>query len=277
MKKIEHYSDSLLSDWTTPPSRLHFQSQKINAHTEIAPHEHAWGQLNFIDKGVMEVELTGNQAETMEIEVHRQNKLISPWQYSIWLPAHVHHASYNKPAINYCSIAVPAQEAHKLPERACIIELTEVAQAIIKDFIQRNLSGFESELDYKMAEVLVELLSRQPPLDNFIPASGDKYLLPIINELQDNPGDNRTLKEWAETVYISDRSLTRRFQKEMGMSFRDWRMRLRFIRAVNLLKTDTSIQDIALTLGYSTSSAFIWMFNKISGTTPESYRKHHSG
>ena len=40
-----------------------------------------------------------------------------------------------------------------------------------------------------------------------------------------------------------------------------------------VLYPGSSVQDVGFDLGYSTSSAFIAMFQQISGTTPERYRK----
>ncbi len=58
------------------------------------------------------------------------------------------------------------------------------------------------------------------------------------------------------------------------MPFREWRSRLRFIHSLSLLKTSMTIQEIAWQLGYGNPSSFIIMFEKISGTTPDRYRKN---
>ncbi|MEZ2694691.1 helix-turn-helix domain-containing protein, partial [Hafnia alvei] len=43
--------------------------------------------------------------------------------------------------------------------------------------------------------------------------------------------------------------------------------------ALPLLAQGKTVQEVALEVGYSSSSAFIVMFQQISGTTPERYRK----
>ena len=56
------------------------------------------------------------------------------------------------------------------------------------------------------------------------------------------------------------------------MSFSEWRQRLRFLRAVALLQEGRSVQNVALDVGYSSSSAFIAMFSQLAGFTPERFR-----
>ncbi|MDN6448552.1 MAG: helix-turn-helix domain-containing protein, partial [Enterobacterales bacterium] len=81
------------------------------------------------------------------------------------------------------------------------------------------------------------------------------------------------LSVWAQRVYTTERTLSRRCQNELGMSFSEWRQRLRFLHALPLLEQGKTVQEVALEVGYSSSSAFIVMFQQISGTTPERYRK----
>jgi AraC-like DNA-binding protein len=57
------------------------------------------------------------------------------------------------------------------------------------------------------------------------------------------------------------------------MSFGEWRQRLRFLASIEALDSHRSIQEIAFDMGYSTGSAFIAMFQRQAGCTPEHYRR----
>ena len=57
------------------------------------------------------------------------------------------------------------------------------------------------------------------------------------------------------------------------MSFGEWRQRLRFLAAIEALESPRSVQDIGFDMGYSTASAFIAMFQRQAGCTPEQYRR----
>lgn len=108
----------------------------------------------------------------------------------------------------------------------------------------------------------------------YLPSSNDKYLAPILKELELDPANNKTLEQWAQTVFTTELTLARRCQQKLGMSFRMWRQRLRFLYSISLLEQDKSIQDIAFSVGYSSVSAFITMFKNIAGVTPDLYRSN---
>ncbi|WP_279084774.1 helix-turn-helix domain-containing protein [Gilliamella apis] len=91
----------------------------------------------------------------------------------------------------------------------------------------------------------------------YLPSSNDKYLAPILKELELDPANNKTLEQWAQTVFTTERTLARRCQQKLGMSFRMWRQRLRFLYSISLLKQDKSIQDIAFSVGYSSVSVLL--------------------
>lgn len=74
-------------------------------------------------------------------------------------------------------------------------------------------------------------------------------------------------------AHSTERTLSRRCQRDLGMSFVEWRQRLRLVRALSMLEDGQTVQAVALELGYSTSSAFIAMFHRLMGTTPDEFRK----
>jgi AraC-like DNA-binding protein len=55
------------------------------------------------------------------------------------------------------------------------------------------------------------------------------------------------------------------------MAFRKWRERLRLLRALRLLAANEPVTNVALDLGYASTSAFIAMFKRAFGTTPRRY------
>jgi AraC-like DNA-binding protein len=95
----------------------------------------------------------------------------------------------------------------------------------------------------------------------------------VLQALQADPGDNRPLVEWAREVHVSERTLARLCLRELGMSFGDWRQRMRFLAAIEALEGRRSVQEIAFDMGYSSASAFISMFQRLAGCTPEQYRR----
>lgn len=85
--------------------------------------------------------------------------------------------------------------------------------------------------------------------------------------------DNRSLPELAHAAHTTERTLMRRCQRDLGMSLTEWRQRLRVVKAMPLLQAGQTVETIALDLGYGSASAFIAMFKKRIGTTPDEFRK----
>jgi len=56
------------------------------------------------------------------------------------------------------------------------------------------------------------------------------------------------------------------------MSMRTWRRRLRLFKAIELLAGDMSVTQIALELGYGSTSAFTYAFRTEMGRSPQMHR-----
>lgn len=85
--------------------------------------------------------------------------------------------------------------------------------------------------------------------------------------------DDPTIDQIARTVGMTSRTLARRFEDELGMTWRAALRRLRVIGAIELLAGGSaSITTIAMEVGYSSLSAFQAAFRDITGQTPTQYR-----
>ncbi|MNJ80766.1 HTH-type transcriptional repressor of iron protein A [compost metagenome] len=67
---------------------------------------------------------------------------------------------------------------------------------------------------------------------------------------------------------MSEKTLTRQFQRDTGLSFRAWRQRLRLLSALPLLEQGEAVTEVALACGYDSTSAFIAAFRLHFGATP---------
>ena len=243
-----------------PPEPLHFRYDHFEAHTDYAPHRHPWGQLNRISLGLMELEVAGQ-------------RLMAPADYVVWIPADLPHAAYVRQAMDYTSVYVSAELAARLPGEPCLIGQSPLVRALLDDFCQRRVGAMVDEWDRCQAALLVEHLVRAGRQASYLPDSPDRQLQPILQALHLDPADPRTLSQWAQQVHSTERTLARRFQRELGMSFVQWRNRARFLKALAWLKDGWPVQDIAAQLNYGTPSAFIAMFRKQVGFSPERYRR----
>ena len=67
---------------------------------------------------------------------------------------------------------------------------------------------------------------------------------------------------------MGERTLSRLFSADLGMTFPQWRTQLRLYRALVLLAENTSVTTVAHACGWSSTSAFIDVFRRAYGHTP---------
>ena len=89
--------------------------------------------------------------------------------------------------------------------------------------------------------------------------------------LQSNPADSLSANDWAARAGVSPRTFSRLFQRDTGMTFRQWRQQLRLLSALRRLAAGQRVNQVALELGYESPSAFVAMFRRALGTTPGRY------
>ncbi len=247
----------------TAPQNLSFRCEIYNANTEFLPHTHSYGQLICVKSGVLAMSIGGQ-------------RFLAPPEFSVWIPAGVEHSSYNRKSMHFRAIDIAVEHCKELPTSACLINVSPIFNAIVEDCFARALLIPESKQDLRLSQVLIDQLKVSPVQCTYLPTSQDKLLSPILTALERCPSDNTSLAAWAKRVYTTERTLSRRCQQELGMAFSEWRQRLRFLHAISLLEQGRTVQSVALDVGYSSASAFITMFQQISGTTPERFRRTNS-
>ncbi|MBW8899241.1 MAG: helix-turn-helix transcriptional regulator, partial [Massilia sp.] len=76
---------------------------------------------------------------------------------------------------------------------------------------------------------------------------------------------------WARQAGASERTLARLFERELGMSFGQWRQQVRLAHAAPLIARGMPLARVAEELGYASQSAFSQMFRKTFGCSPSAF------
>lgn len=244
----------------TLPYPVYFRYDEFDAQTAWVPHRHDWGTFNYVANGVMQLEIEGA-------------RFLSPPQYAVWIPPKASHASFNAHAVIYRSVYIDAALASALPAQAATLRISGLLRAILSDFAERGVACPQTDADRRLAHVLVDQIALAPAEPRFLPQARSPSLARVLDALQREPGDNRTLDAWAKTVSMTPRTLARHCLTELGMTLGQWRQRMRFLRAIEGLEAGRTVKSIAFDLGYATPSAFIEMFTRQSGLTPEQFRR----
>ncbi len=99
-----------------------------------------------------------------------------------------------------------------------------------------------------------------------------KIINKVINLIAQNYSEHLTLKKLSAATMVSIPNLRVLIKKETGESFTSILFKHRVNAAKYLLKEgNMSIQEIASTVGYSSTPFFFKMFKKMTGMTPKEY------
>jgi AraC-like DNA-binding protein len=88
-----------------------------------------------------------------------------------------------------------------------------------------------------------------PRSESYLPLSDNVLLGPVLKALQADPGDRQSLAEWARRMKTTERTLSRRCHDDLGISFNEWRQRLKLVAALALIEAGQPVQRIATQLG----------------------------
>ncbi len=102
------------------------------------------------------------------------------------------------------------------------------------------------------------------------------HIRKCIDYIYEHLNENLSIKSIAQTLELNPSYLAKLFLKETGTTIKDFIINAKITTAENMLKhSDHSYLDIALSLGFSSQSAFISVFKKARGVTPKKYKEEY--
>lgn len=231
---------------------------QLDVNVDMDPHKHPRGQLAYACKGIIRV------------YTHEGSWVVPPNQ-AVWIPGNVYHRTVAEVSAELRHLFVDPAFLHRLSDQCSVVEVSPLLQELILRVADFGTDYEpESSASRVCAVILDELQALQPSL-LYLPAATDRRLQRIMEAMINKPNTEEGLKYWAEKVGASERTISRLFIKETGMTFQQWRKRLLLQEAVERIDKGQAVIDVALELGYRSPSAFVAMFRKTLGKPPGQY------
>ena len=221
-------------------------------------HDHAEQQLVYPSSGLLIVSTASGS-------------WVVPPQRAVWLPAAVAHAHQAYGATQLRTVAFGVHVNPLGLTQPTVLSVSGLLRELIIALTDDPARPLDEQRDLK--RVALRQLRPAPALQFHLPQPGDERLRDVTAILAEDPGSDRTLAELGRAVGAGERTLSRLFRAETGMTFPQWRAQLRLHHSLALLASGLSVTATAITCGYSTPSAFTAAFRATFGTTPGSYRK----
>lgn len=228
----------------------------------VGAHRHVEGQLVYPASGAL--------ATTTE-----RGTWVAPANRLTWTPpGFVHsHRCYGRTDVRI--LVIPAGLCGGLIARPSVFAVGPLLREAILTLTDRRemtLGAYE-----RLRAVVIDELVVTPEQSLHLPEARDDRLRTVTDLLYADPASTATLSELGRAAGASERTLSRLFSSEFGMSFHRWRTLLRIHHALVHLSDGRSVTDTAIECGWSNPTSFIEAFTAVVGQTPGSYKEDLRG
>lgn len=229
----------------------------------VHPHSHPRAQLLWAMDGVLRVSSD-------------DSVWIVPPSHAVWIPGGTVHAVTCETEATFRNLYIDPSLALG-PERATnsaacqVVLLSPLLRELILMLVDQDMTGPFSPRLMRLVGVIADEIAALVPAPLYLPGGHDPRLVRLTQHLGRHPADQSPLADLARLAGASLRTVERLFRTETGLTFRQWRARLRLLSAIERLDAGQSSKAIAHALGYQTASAFVAAFRDQFGVPPQSY------
>jgi AraC-like DNA-binding protein len=258
----------------TPEHPVRCRARELDSDNQLEPHHHAWGQLAYCARGLLQVTVVHPEAAGGEHSPLETTTIVPPSR-AVWIPPLARHAVTIVESAQLLTLYIDASAvpAHWTRSRVLVVSplLRELVHALNRPQRPQHKAG-RALLTLLLDEM--EHADTQPlgvPMPN---ATGsDRRLRNLCEAVMQAPAQHATLAAWATHVGASERTLARLFRDELGTSFLRWRQQVVLAHALPMLARGVSVGRVAEASGYASESAFSAMFKSAMGLPPTHLRE----
>lgn len=233
------------------------RTQWLASGAAIDAHRHDGHQIVYAGRGVLAV-------------TTRTGTWIAPGTRAIWVPAGTVHAHQAHGELELHLVGLDAGDNPLGLDEPAVLAVGPLLRELI---LAHTRTPYEDGPERgRLRAVLLDQLRVSPQEPLHLPTPTAPQLRAVCEILRADPADDRTLAALGREVGASDRTLSRRFRADLGMTFPQWRTQLRLYQALVLLAENVPVTTVAHRCGWSSASAFIDVFRRAFGHTPGTHR-----
>jgi AraC-like DNA-binding protein len=108
----------------------------------------------------------------------------------------------------------------------------------------------------------------QPKQEQQIFKEFDQRIIQVVHEIRSTALQSLTLKQFAQSVHLSESRLEKLFKEQMGIPITRYRLRYRVLMGIIQLGLGRTVTEAALAAGFSSTAHFSKSFSAINGVPP---------
>lgn len=226
-------------------------------------HSHEVHQIEYALHGVVEV------------ETDSAHYLLPP-QQAAWIPAGLEHQAVMNPDVKTVAVMFDPALIAGGGNRARILAVSPLIREMmiyaLRWPIDRACGDDISDGFFRtLAGLVAEALDHEAPLS--LPTSEHPIVAAAMAHTKQHL-DTVTCEQVSRAVSVSERTLRRHFQDELGMTWRTYLLNARMLRAMAMLAAPgVSVQETSSAVGFDSISSFTRAFSQFCGETPSAYRR----
>lgn len=205
----------------------------------------------------------------MEVSTDDGAWVVPPYS-GVWIPAGKPHR-VRMLGVSTRSLYIEPTAAPRLAQRCEVLSVNQLLHQLLLVSAEVPASYEEEGRDGALIRLILHELRQADILPLFAPLPREPRLAQRCAAFLRRPDIQASPAEWAQCLNKSQRTFSRFFKQQTGMSFSTWRQQACLLAALPKLAVGTSITAIALELGYDSPSAFSTMFRKVLGQPPSSF------
>ena len=230
-------------------------------------HHHDLHQIEYAVRGVVEVETA-------------DGRYLLPPQQAAWIPAGLEHETTINTAVRTISVFFERRLVAGAGDRARILAVDPLLREMVVHSVRWPIERVERDaVADRYFHALADLVGAT--LDNESPLRLPTSTHPVVAEAMAHTQQTLATASAAgvsSAVNVSERTLRRLFDAEVGQSWRSYLQQARLLRATALLADgDGTVLDIATAVGFDSVTAFTRAFVQRCGETPSAYRRRVRG
>ena len=210
----------------------------------------------------------GLQNQPMQVSTHDGNRVVPP-QRAVWIPPGMAHEVLML-GVSTRSVYVEPGNVELGPD-CQVLNVSPLLRHLLEAALTIEPAARLSVRQRCVLTLLVDEIGAMPELPLSAPLPAEPRLARACQRFLDAPTQTIALDTMAEWSSMSRRTFPRQFLEHTGMTFVAWRQQVCLLEATARLSHGASITDVALGLGFSSSSAFTSVFRRNLGDSPARY------